>query len=137
LGKQRYIPAGSIIVRYLDFKLPEPPPKPGPVRIGPLQLIGANYPAAEALVKMGRPCSTFVAWAAVNPAASALIQKNALQVLWVIHSENIPEAVTALTRIGQSSKDPLTSQRAFDLAREVATKCPEPERNSCMNALNR
>ena len=74
LGQQRYIPAASTIVRYLDFKLPEPPPKPGPPSNGakprpPNKPNGNTFTCRKACSSASRE-RTFPSWYACAPPRS-------------------------------------------------------------------
>src|SRR6516164_5268424 len=64
LGQQRFSPASSTLVNYLDFKLPQPPPPSDrPIRVGPIRTVVSVYPAAGALFQIGLPSSPFLAGA--------------------------------------------------------------------------
>jgi hypothetical protein len=136
LGMKRYAPASATLVKYLDYKLPQEPSKTGPVVVKRIWWIGADYPAAAALFKIGKPSSPALVEAVGDPDNSDLIRKHAIEVLRAVHSDNMADVVAALVRAGRSSEDHLTSRRLLDAAEEVATSCHEPQRNSCINALS-
>jgi hypothetical protein len=67
--------------------------------------------------------------------SSDLLRKNAMEVLFAIHRENLGDGARALNNASRSASDNETATRLLLAAREFAAKCPGEWRSACEAAL--
>jgi len=135
IGLKRYAPAVKTLIKYLDYRVPEDPTKAHLPVIMRAPMLGDVYPAVRALFLIGKPATPDVVEAIASPDTTDVARNNAIEALFLIHREDVSEAVAQLNRAGKESIDWQASQRLLDAARRMADMCRGPAINSCMNAL--
>jgi len=72
-----------------------------------------------------------------NPATPLVVRNNAIQVIFVMNSRDMPEAVRVLKRASKAkeSTDWEASQRLFDAARKAAEWCRGNMASACRDAF--
>lgn len=128
--------AADTLVTYLDFQAPgtENIGK-GIVAFSRTHWIAEKYPAASSLVEIGKPSTPSLVRAIGSGVRSEILRKNALEVLFAIHSGNLAEAARELNSASRSASDNATAILLLNAAREFATKCPGERRSACEAAL--
>jgi hypothetical protein len=134
LGHKPYAAASETLAAYLDFRMPgaENQDQGGTV-ISRLPWVGDKYPAANALYEIGVRASASLIQVIVD-GTSDLLRNNALEVLLAVHGENTPEAVALLTTASRTTLDTPTSNRLWETARRVVSRCPADLRAQCEEA---
>jgi hypothetical protein len=120
----------KIIVGYLDYRMPEESKLAA--------FVSKNrdaYPADVALFVIGKPALPYLIDAIASSSTSPIAQSNAIWVVFLIHGEDKPGAVRALSRASKASQDFERSLRLFDAARKAANMCTGPNINRCIDAL--
>ena len=136
LAAARYGPSIKVLVKYLDYRVPEPPRSAEAFVQSPLPSPGISYPAINGLLAIGRPAVADLADAIGNGSYSERLHKNAIELVLLIYRDEVPEGVAVLNRAAHSAGAPDVRQRLYDAARELANKCLERERGACLsNAL--
>lgn len=135
LGAQQYVAAVNTLAMYLDFRMPGTEKKVHDVTIVRIPTLGDKYPAVVALFEIGKPALPSLVHMIGHGATSDLLRNNALEVVLVIHRENMAEAVRALSHASRTSSDSATAIRLWDAARKEASRCPGEIRNHCEDAL--
>jgi hypothetical protein len=97
--------------------------------------MGSLYPAITALFEIGKPAIPDLVGAIADPDTSDVARSNAIEALFLIHREDVSEAVALLNRASKEAPDWQSSQRLMDAARRMADMCRGPAINSCLNAL--
>jgi hypothetical protein len=136
LGAERYTAAADVLATYLDFQAPgtEKVGAPGTV-YRRIPSLGDKYPAATALFEIGKPATPSLVRVIANSASSDLLRKNALEVLFAVHRENLADGTRELNNASRSATDNEAATRLLHAAREFAAKCPGRWRNDCAAAL--
>ena len=131
IGLKHYAPA----VKYLDYRVHEDPTKAHLPVIMRIPTPGSLYPAITALFEIGKPAVPDLVGAIAGPDTTDVARSNSIEALFLIHREDVSEAVALLNRASRESADRQASQRLMDAARRMADMCRGPAINSCMNAL--
>jgi hypothetical protein len=119
------------LITYLDYQYPDPKSPYGAVRIM------FPFPAVPELAGMGTMVVPAVVEAIANPATPLLVRNNAIYVIFVMNSKDMPEAVRVLKRASKA-KEPTdweASQRLADAARKAAGWCKGDTARACMDAF--
>jgi hypothetical protein len=135
IGLKHYAPAVKTLIKYLDYRVPEDPSKAGLPVIMRIPTLGSLYPAIPALFEIGKPAALDLVGSIADPDTPDVARSNGIEALFLIHREDVSEAVALLNRAGRESADRLASQRLMDAARRIADKCRGPAISSCMKAL--
>ena len=135
IGLKRYAPAAKALIKYLDYRVPEDPSKAGLPVFMRVPTLGSLYPAITALFEIGKPAVPDLVGAIAGQDTTDVARNNAIEALFLIHREDVSEAVALLNRAGRESADRLASQRLMDAARRMADKYRGPAISSCMKAL--
>jgi hypothetical protein len=135
IGLKHYAPAVKTLIKYLDYRVPEDPSKAGLPVIMRIPTLGSLYPAIPALFEIGKPAALDLVGSIADPDTPDVARSNGIEALFLIHREDVSEAVALLNRAGRESADRLASQRLMDAARRMADKCRGPAISSCMKAL--
>jgi hypothetical protein len=135
IGLKHYAPAVKTLIKYLDYRVPEDPSKAGLPVIMRIPTLGSLYPAIPALFEIGKPATLDLVGSIADPDTPDVARSNGIEALFLIHREDVSEAVALLNRAGRESADRLASQRLMDAARRMADKCRGPAISSCMKAL--
>jgi len=132
----RYAPSINVLIKFLDYHIPDPPKTREPFVQQTIPWLGTWYPAARGLFRIGKDSVPALVAAIGDADTSELIRKNAVESVFLIYGEDLPEGAAVLNRAGRAATSPDVHQRLLDAARELAGKCPEPQRAACLaNAL--
>jgi hypothetical protein len=130
------VAAVPVLVKLLDYRLPDRPLKPEDAVQTTMPWLGTKYPAARGIFAAGKPAVQALVTAVAAPDTSAVARANAVEMVVLIYRDNVAEAPAVLNRAARASDDPEVSRRLLDAARDAASKCPEPQRGACLsNAL--
>jgi hypothetical protein len=135
IGLKHYAPAVKTLIKYLDYRVPEDPTKARWAVVMRIPMLSDIYPATGALFDIGKPAIPDLVGAIAGPDTSDVARSNAIEALFLIHREDVSEAVALLNRASKESTDWQASQHLMDAARRMADKCRGPAINSCMKAL--
>ena len=135
IGLKHYAPAVKTLIKYLDYRVPEDPAKARLPVIMRVPMLGSLYPAITALFEIGKPAVPDLVGAIAGQDTTDVARNNAIEALFLIHREDVSEAVALLNRASKESTDRQASQRLMDAARRMADKCRGPAISSCMKAL--
>ena len=135
IGVQQYTPAIGLLIRSLDYRLPDEVWK-NPYGLGHLVDTATIYPAADALSLIGKPAVAALVTSIGSGDSSHLIREHAIYTLGLILRDYESETVVVLSRASRTASDPATAQRLSDAAKDAAAKCRPDLRNVCINALN-
>ena len=135
IGLKHYAPAVKTLIKYLDYRMPEDPAKAGLPVIMRIPTLGSLYPAITALFEIGKPAALDLVGSIADPDTPDVARSNGIEALFLIHREDVSEAVALLNRASKESTDWQASQRLLDAARRMADMCRGPAINSCMKAL--
>jgi len=135
IGLRKYGPAAKTLVKLLDYRLPDDPATARFAGISRIPTLGRIYPVTDALCEIGKAAVPALLDAVASAAISDVARVNAIHVLALIHRADVTEGIRVLIRASKSASDRQASIRLYDAARAIAGMCREPERNSCMNAL--
>jgi hypothetical protein len=127
----RYAEAVKTIVGYLDYRLPDESPLD--------RMVPRNrdpYPASDALSGIGKPVVPDLIETIGNPATRDIVRGNATLAVFAIYSRgDLPEAVRLLRRASEAPEHFDGSERLFDAAKWIATKCRDAAAYDCQVAL--
>ncbi len=135
LGAEHFAAAADVLATYLDFQTPGTEKVDSPGTVYRIPVLGDRYPAATALFEIGMPASPSVVRVIASSASSDLLRKNAMDVLFAVHRENLANGARALNDASRSASDNETAARLLLAAREFAGKCPGERRSACEAAL--
>lgn len=134
LGKKEYSPAIPILVKYLDFRVPDTPGVPQTIRHthGPTNGL---YPAADALTWFGESAIPTLRGAVSNDDLDAIGRSNAAEALFVIAADKV-KVVSLTTKAAQSSRDPEATGALKKVVNLMVRYCKAEEQQRCRDAAN-
>jgi hypothetical protein len=136
LARAEYAPSIDVLIKLLDYHIPDPHKTGEPFVQQTVPWLGTWYPAARGLLAAGKTAVPSLIAAIADAGTSGLIRKNATELVLLIYREEVPEGAAVLNRAGRAATSPDVRQRLLDAARDLAGKCPEPQRGACLaNAL--
>ena len=98
IGLKHYAPAVKTLIKYLDYRVHEDPSKAGLPVIMRIPTLGSLYPAITALFEIGKPAVSGLVGAIAGPDTTDVARSNAIEALFLIHREDVSEAVALLNR---------------------------------------
>jgi hypothetical protein len=135
LGKERYAPAISALVKLLDFRRPLTQQEKMGFWLRP-RITEELFPAAEALELIGKEAIPELLSAIKAGSTSGTARENAVAVWMEIyrHSDEHPRGVADLKREETKVNDNAVKQRLVSAVQKALTKCNPEEKDECQRA---
>jgi hypothetical protein len=136
LGIQRYAAAVDVVARFLDFRRPKTEDEEHGLYLHP-QGIGELYPAAYALVMIGRNSLPATLAVIESHSSAQLARENAVWVWMEVQRDNSPHAVAALVREAETATNPILKQNLTWAASRALGWCTPPDKDRCKDAVKK
>ena len=125
LGNHRISAAVPGLIKCLDFRIPDPPPRPqGTVIKAPDRLLEREdeYPAIDALYEIGSPALAPVERIIADNEPDSIVSQNAMEVFQLLFREDLRKGVNFLRVAASESASPTAKERLEKAAADTASK---------------
>ena len=133
LGKERYEPAITALVKLLDFRRPRTQDEKKGIFERP-QSIDEVFPAALALELIGKNALPELLLAIEAPSTSATAFQNAVAVWMEAHKYERPKGVALLKQEETKANSETTKQKLRFAVQKALTYCGQPDETACRQA---
>jgi hypothetical protein len=133
LGKERYEPAITTLVKFLDFRRPPTVDEKKGIYERP-RITEELFPAAEALEEMGKPALPEILRAIEATSTSTRALDNAVSVWMEANKYDRPSGVALLKQEETKFKDDTIKQNIRQAVRKALIFCGEPDQAACQAA---